>query len=152
MPKSCHKKAEILHAPRGSIFISIYRHMAPFNAAIWNSYNEGSPSHHRFQYYNGLMTWMIWGSPPYGNLHMAGSSQNHQWGLEHVAVILVWTNPRVLKKSNDHGLRRSKNKTTQHFLVRIEHVRCCFFSSPIDPENCSEDILGSDNSKTPWSP
>ena len=149
MPKSCHKKAEILHAPRGSIFISIYRHMAPFNAAIWNSYNEGSPSHHRFQYYNGLMTWMIWGS-----LHMetsiwlgAAKTTNEDLNM----LLSSWSErtPRVLKKSNDHGLRRSKNRTTQHFLVRIEHVRCCFFSSPIDPENCSEDILGSDNSKTP---
>ena len=42
----------------------------PGAAGLWGFLSHGrSPCHHRVQYEKGL-TWMIWGSPILGNLHL----------------------------------------------------------------------------------
>ena len=88
------------------------------------------------------MTWVIWGS-----LHMEtsiwlGAAKTTNEDLNMLLPSWSERTPEY-KKSNDHGLRRSKNKTTQHFLLCIEHVCVCvlLFFLPIDPENCSKDYI-----------
>ena len=117
------------------IYIDIWHHLMHY---IWNSYNEGSPSHHRFQYYNGLMTWMIWGS-----LHMETSI----YGWEQPKPPMrTWTccchpglnEPQSTKNRMIMGWEDPKIKPPSTFWCGSKMCGVVFFLS-IDPENCSED-------------